>query len=117
MYSKNDFRNYKKKKQDDYLAHYGVKGMKWKQHKASIENHEDAASSFRADTLQKSMMAKKAVRYGGHGLAKKVKPITDHHIRTDKKYAAKHQHLANANRRNSSRSRRGKKLLARLFGR
>ena len=35
MYSKNDYRYYLEDQlmhSDDYLAHYGVKGMKWKQH-------------------------------------------------------------------------------------
>ena len=36
MYSKNDYRYYLENQltySDDFLAHYGVKGMKWKQHK------------------------------------------------------------------------------------
>ena len=36
MYSKNDYRYYlehRLEESDDYLAHYGVKGMKWKHHK------------------------------------------------------------------------------------
>lgn len=36
MYSKNDYRYYlehRLEESDDYLAHYGVKGMKWKKHK------------------------------------------------------------------------------------
>ena len=35
MYSKNDYRYYLENQlmhSEDYLAHYGVKGMKWKQH-------------------------------------------------------------------------------------
>ena len=35
MYSKNDYRYYLEHQlmcSDDFLAHYGVKGMKWKQH-------------------------------------------------------------------------------------
>ena len=38
MYSKNDYRYYLENQltySDDYLAHYGVKGMKWKQHQRS----------------------------------------------------------------------------------
>ena len=38
MYSKNDYRYYLENQlvhSDDFLAHYGVKGMKWKQHKKS----------------------------------------------------------------------------------
>ena len=37
MYSKNDYRYYLENRlmhSDDFLAHYGVKGMKWKHHKA-----------------------------------------------------------------------------------
>ena len=40
MYSKNDYRYYLENQlihSDDYLAHYGVKGMKWKQHKVDGE--------------------------------------------------------------------------------
>ena len=36
MYSKNDYRYYLEDQlihSDDFLAHYGVKGMKWKKHK------------------------------------------------------------------------------------
>ena len=38
MYSKNDYRNYLEHRlmeSDDFLAHYGVKGMKWKKRKAA----------------------------------------------------------------------------------
>ena len=38
MYSKNDYRYYLENQlihSDDFLAHYGVKGMKWKHHKNS----------------------------------------------------------------------------------
>ena len=37
MYSKNDYRYYLEHRlgeSNDYLAHYGVKGMKWNKHKA-----------------------------------------------------------------------------------
>ena len=40
MYSKNDYRYYLENQlihSDDYLAHYGVKGMKWKQHKKQYD--------------------------------------------------------------------------------
>lgn len=40
MYSKNDYRYYLENqliRSDDHLAHYGVKGMKWKQHKKTTE--------------------------------------------------------------------------------
>ena len=39
MYSKNDYRYYLENQlmhSDDILAHYGVKGMKWKHHKSPI---------------------------------------------------------------------------------
>jgi len=38
MYSKNDYRYYLENQlvhSNDFLVHYGVKGMKWKQHKAA----------------------------------------------------------------------------------
>ena len=41
MYSKNDYRYYLENQlahSDDFLAHYGVKGMKWKQHKKGLED-------------------------------------------------------------------------------
>ena len=40
MYSKNDYRYYlehRLEESDDYLAHYGVKGMKWKHHKSGLQ--------------------------------------------------------------------------------
>lgn len=38
MYSKNDYRYYLEHRmaEENYLAHYGVKGMKWKQHKNGL---------------------------------------------------------------------------------
>lgn len=39
MYSRNDYRYYLENQlftSDDYLAHYGVKGMKWRKHKSSF---------------------------------------------------------------------------------
>lgn len=46
MYSKNDYRYYLEDQlmhSDDFLAHYGVKGMKWKQHIArTADNYFDA---------------------------------------------------------------------------
>lgn len=44
MYSKNDYRYYLENQlihSDDFLAHYGVKGMKWKVHKNRIVRNED----------------------------------------------------------------------------
>lgn len=43
MYSKNDYRYYlehRLEESDDYLAHYGVKGMKWKKHKRGPSTEE-----------------------------------------------------------------------------
>lgn len=40
MYSKNDYRYYLEHQlltSDDYLAHYGIKGMKWKRHKVGFK--------------------------------------------------------------------------------
>ena len=44
MYSKNDYRYYLEHRlaeSDDYLAHYGVKGMKWRKHKANRTDGTD----------------------------------------------------------------------------
>lgn len=41
MYSKNDYRYYlehRLEESDDYLAHYGVKGMKWHKHKGGAKD-------------------------------------------------------------------------------
>ena len=41
MYSKNDYRYYlehRLEESDDYLAHYGVKGMKWRKHKTGVKD-------------------------------------------------------------------------------
>lgn len=42
MYSKNDYRYYLEDQlyhSDDFLAHYGIKGMKWKQHKSPFRTY------------------------------------------------------------------------------
>lgn len=44
MYSKNDYRYYlehRLEESDDYLAHYGVKGMKWRKHKVNRTDGTD----------------------------------------------------------------------------
>ena len=44
MYSKNDYRYYLENQlihSDDFLAHYGVKGMKWKHHKNGLSTEID----------------------------------------------------------------------------
>ena len=52
MYSKNDYRYYLEHRmvEDNYLAHYGVKGMKWKQHK-----YEYAPSDYAYDASENAM--------------------------------------------------------------
>lgn len=52
MYSKNDYRYYLENQltySDDFLAHYGVKGMKWKQHKKTQDSM--VYNSFRGADL------------------------------------------------------------------
>ena len=54
MYSKNDYRYYLEHRlaeSDDFLAHYGVKGMKWKQHlKKKFNSTFDTWNSKYSDT-------------------------------------------------------------------
>lgn len=55
MYSKNDYRYYRENRllySDDFLAHYGVKGMKWGKKKVTFEKRTDSysgAKDYRID--------------------------------------------------------------------
>lgn len=56
MYSKNDYRDYLEHRlaeSDDFLAHYGVKGMKWRKRKGSSVD-EALESLGRRSYLQKN---------------------------------------------------------------
>lgn len=54
MYSKNDYRYYLEHRmaEENYLAHYGVKGMKWKVHKNRIVRNEDWGDGTRRSYYQ-----------------------------------------------------------------
>ena len=55
MYSKNDYRYYLENQlahSNDFLAHYGVKGMKWKQH---LKNKYVSIGSKKYDNGKKSI--------------------------------------------------------------
>lgn len=50
MYSKNDYRYYLENQlshSDDFLAHYGVKGMKWKVHKIKYDTGDTRGRGLR----------------------------------------------------------------------
>ena len=49
MYSKNDYRYYLERQlaqSEDFLAHYGVKGMKWKNHKRKPDLYGNSLFDF-----------------------------------------------------------------------
>jgi hypothetical protein len=55
MYSKNDYRYYLENQlvhSDDFLAHYGVKGMKWKQHlKKGVQSGSNTTANIALGVL------------------------------------------------------------------
>lgn len=70
MYSKNDYRYYIERQcmeSDDFLMHYGVKGMKWKKHKyAGVSGWLSAKKASKEANISKSVDAvkRKASRLG-----------------------------------------------------
>ena len=93
MYSKNDYRYYLEYRiaEDNYLAHYGVKGMKWKHHKktasdalntigSKISDTYDAASNKTTDAYDaaKSFSAKTSKKVKKN--AKKAYKYVDDHV-------------------------------------
>lgn len=110
MYSKNDYRYYLENRlihSDDYLAHYGVKGMKWKQHKnGPIEF--DTIKSFNNDGTSKTIGGRMYYgknKNGGYdksvGVYKEGKKITAYTMKKDytldlsKKKKSKKNRLSN----------------------
>lgn len=83
MYSKNDYRYYLEHRlaeSDDYLAHYGVKGMKWKKHLKSAKNN--LAETYNTVTNETELVGKK-VKKGVKKVkkdAKKAYKYTDKHV-------------------------------------
>lgn len=56
MYSRNDYRYYLENRlmhSDDFLAHYGVKGMKWKHHKGIGQEMKDIRYDLKARQVGK----------------------------------------------------------------
>lgn len=67
MYSKNDYRYYLENQlvhSDDFLAHYGVKGMKWKQHikRGANETANIAVGVLNQDRLSDARENGEAIR-------------------------------------------------------
>jgi len=61
MYSRNDYRYYLENQlmnSDDYLAHYGVKGMKWKKRR-TLRTINDAGQFVSNKGFAKAMKGKK----------------------------------------------------------
>lgn len=60
MYNKNDYRYYLENQlihSDDFLAHYGVKGMKWKKHlKRSIQSGSNTTANIALGVLNRDRM-------------------------------------------------------------
>lgn len=105
MYGKNDYRYYLEHRlaeSDDYLAHYGVKGMKWKHRKSGNTIHIpiitdlDAPARRAAQDYKVQQEVKKAEdRKLKNRIKKKIKPknqkvtiITDSKRKRSKKEAA-----------------------------
>lgn len=61
MYSKNDYRYYLENQlvhSDDFLAHYGVKGMKWKQHvKKGIQTGSNTTANIAVGVLNQDRLS------------------------------------------------------------
>ena len=63
MYSNNDYRYYLENQlyhSDDFLAHYGVKGMKWKQRLAGVNEVKRSAIGARDGKLVTDHVARNA---------------------------------------------------------
>ena len=61
MYSKNDYRYYLENQlvhSDDFLAHYGVKGMKWKKHvKRGIQTGSNTTANIAVGVLNQDRLS------------------------------------------------------------
>lgn len=127
MYSNNDFRYYK---EDNYLAHYGIKGMKWKKRKTNAHMESDAERYRQgANEMAKEnrdyhksfndIRTKKAFLPLKKKLASSdnSKHVVDskYYSRSKKEDASWARKLRKKGNRNSNRSRSS--VLSRLFGR
>lgn len=104
MYSKNDYRYYlehRLEESDDYLAHHGVKGMKWKKRKAEPPKPGDLATgqyqltgyngvSYRNDVNKQRARATlaanvRATSAGAQAAANRANIRTDNRLRAERK--------------------------------
>ena len=87
MYSKNDYRYYlehRLEESDDYLAHYGVKGMKWKHHKGGVKDW--LKKQFSPDTpIAQYMRASDNVQYRNKKMASTAQDVNNALIKSIKK--------------------------------
>ena len=75
MYSKNDYRYYLEHRlsnSDDYLAHYGVKGMKWNKHK-TIKTIQDTGQFVSDKGFLSYVDAEKKSKKAASKLSKKMR--------------------------------------------
>ena len=75
MYSKNDYRYYLEHRlsnSDDYLAHYGVKGMKWNKRKA-IQTIQDTGQFVSDKGFLSYVDAEKKSKKAASKLSKKMR--------------------------------------------
>lgn len=98
MYSKNDYRYYlehRLEESDDYLAHYGVKGMKWKHHLKRAANsigeffHPKPTITFDSPTVYSNNELVRAAQKS----ANKAKYAENDKKRRKKKLAPKNQKI------------------------
>lgn len=90
MYSNNDFRYYKG---GSYLAHYGVKGMKWhKKLKQKVNDFEDSAWDYTFSTQSQRRKKRASMYKRSDDLGRKVYGTINHDLKkktTNKKLAKK----------------------------
>ncbi len=79
MYSKNDYRNYLEHRlmeSDDYFAHFGIPGMKWRKHKKKAELAEADANKYRRwakeDSTKELMSGSADGQYKAHNIARSI---------------------------------------------
>ena len=96
MYSKNDYRNYLEHRlaeSDDFLMHWGIKGMKWRnKYERRADRYDKSSETLANRTSSSSQYLSK------HG----INPVSDSGVRSTLGYAVSDKVLANSNRTNDA---------------